>query len=384
LIAESVLLHEFGGGIDCLPNLGDKLVKQHNSDPLRVLQALALTVLLTVLTGHILLIGKNILMPIFVAIISVYILVTASQWIARQPGGRLLPNWLRQLLVISAFMVVLILLGGVITSTAGQVSQRLPVYEENLAVILHQTLGSFGHGEGPDLAMVWASLTAAISLQAMALQALGSFASLGGLIFLVALYASFLLAERDSFPAKIAAALPGEGANHAARMIADINRNIGNYLTMKTLINGFLGALSFVILWLFGLDFAIFWAVLIALLNYIPYIGSYIGVFFPAVLSLAQFGSLSTSLLLTTILVAAQFVVGNILEPRLIGRKVNMSPFVVMVALSIWAALWGIPGAILAVPLTSVLLIVLAGFQASRPIAILLSNDVTAFRAKEE
>jgi predicted PurR-regulated permease PerM len=425
LIAESVLLHEFGGGIDRSPNLGDKPVKQHNSDPLRVLQALALTVLLTVLTGHILLIGKNILMPIFVAIISVYILVTASQWIARQPGGRLLTNWLRQLLVISAFMVVLILLGGVITSTAGQVSQRLPVYEENLAVILHQTLGRFGPGEGPDLAMVWASLTAAISLQAMALQALGSFASLGGLIFLVALYASFLLAERDSFPAKIAAALPGEGANHAARMIADINRNIGNYLTMKTLINSFLGALSFVILWLFGLDFAIFWAVLIALLNYIPYIGSYrsccaiarnngqsqnivlsikpailhleqiwpemrlcnslyIGVLFPTVLSLAQFGSLSTSLLLTALLVAAQFVVGNILEPRLIGRKVNMSPFVVMVALSIWAALWGIPGAILAVPLTSVLLIVLAGFQASRPIAILLSNDVTAFRAKEE
>ena len=61
-----------------------------------------------------------------------------------------------------------------------------------------------------------------------------------------------------------------------------------------------------------------------------------------------------------------------------------MSPFVVMVALSIWAALWGIPGAILAVSLTSVLLIVLAGFQASRPIAILLSNDVTAFRSKEE
>jgi hypothetical protein len=67
------------------------------------------------------------------------------------------------------------------------------------------------------------------------------------------------------------------------------------------------------------------------------------------------------------------------------GREpMAMSPFVVMVALSIWAALWGIPGAILAVSLTSVLLIVLAGFQASRPIAILLSNDVTAFRSKEE
>jgi AI-2 transport protein TqsA len=359
-------------------------VKHDNSDPLRVLQALALAVLLTVMTGTILLIGRNILMPIFVAIISVYILVTASQWISRQPGGRILPNWLRQLLVIGAFMTVLIVLGGVIASTAGQMSQRLPMYEENLAVILQQTLGGLGLGEAPDLAAVWASLTASISLQGMALQALSSFASLGGLIFLVALYASFLLAERDSFPAKIAAALPGEGATHAARMIADINRNIGNYLTMKTLINSFLGVLSFVILWLFGLDFAIFWAVLIALLNYIPYVGSYIGVFFPAVLSLAQLGSLSTSLALTALLVAAQLIVGNILEPRLIGRMVNMSPFVVMVALSIWAALWGIPGAILAVPLTSVLLIVLAGFQASRPIAILLSNDVTAFAAKEE
>jgi AI-2 transport protein TqsA len=359
-------------------------MSEDRTDPLRGLQALALVMLLAVLVGHVLVVGKNILMPIIVAIIFVYILVTASRWIARQPWGRLLPNWLRQLLVIGAFMSGLILLGGVIASTAAQMAQRLPFYQENLTVILDQMLGTFGLSEGPDLMDLWTSLTAPISLQGMAFQALGSFASLGGVVFLVALYASFLLAERETFHEKIAAALPGEGSVRVVRLIAEINRNIGSYLTTKTLINALLGAVSFVILWLFGLDFAIFWAVLIALLNYIPYVGSYIGVFFPAVLSLAQFGSLPASLGLTALLIAAQFTVGNIIEPRLIGRMVNMSPFVVMAALSIWAALWGILGAILAVPLTSVLLIVLAGFQSTRPFAILLAHDVTAFDRDKE
>jgi AI-2 transport protein TqsA len=92
------------------------------------------------------------------------------------------------------------------------------------------------------------------------------------------------------------------------------------------------------------------------------------------ILSLGQFASLQTTLILLAMLVAAQTWVGNVLEPRWIGRQLNMSPFVVLVALSVWGALWGIPGAILAIPMTSILIIVTSNFESTHFIAVLLSE----------
>lgn len=352
-------------------------------DPLRILQILTLSVLLTVLVGHILVVGRSILLPMVIAVITVYIHVTASEWLSRQPGGRLLPDWLRQLVVLGAFIAVIGVMGGIVGAMAGQVQQRLPDYLDNLTELLDSALARFGFEDMPDLTGVWSTFLNSLSLESMALNALGSFASLGGMIVVVFLYASFLLAERKYFAVKLAVALPGGGSDHAARMIAGINRKIGSYLATKTLINVLLGTISYIAMLLVGLDFALFWAVMIALLNYIPYVGSYVGVFFPAMLSVAQFGNLSTPIIMTSLLVGAQVGVGNYLDPKLVGREVNMSPFVVLAALAVWFALWGIPGAILAVPLTSVVLIVLEGFDSTRPIAILLSNNVDAFHTDE-
>ena len=122
-----------------------------------------------------------------------------------------------------------------------------------------------------------------------------------------------------------------------------------------------------------GIEFALFWAVLIAFLNYIPYIGSLIGVLFPVLLSLAQFGTLSMAATVLVALTTAQVVVGAYLEPRMMGRAFNLSPFVVLLALAFWSTLWGLPGALLAVPLTASLVIVLAEIKSARPIAVLLS-----------
>ncbi len=122
-----------------------------------------------------------------------------------------------------------------------------------------------------------------------------------------------------------------------------------------------------------------FWAILIALLNYIPYVGSFLGVIFPVVLSMAQFGSIERTLALAALLTLAQMGVGNVLEPRMVRRKVNMSPFVVLVALALWSSIWGVSGAILAIPLTSIIAIVMGSFASTRPFAILLAENVSVY-----
>lgn len=342
---------------------------------LRAFQALVLAVLFAVLIGHLLVVGKAILLPIFVAVISVFVLVSASDWLGRQPLTRGLPLWARRTLVLVAFVLAIAALTTVIVQTAGQVLVALPGYQTTLEGLGDRVFHALGLDLPEDWNLVWASSLGQIDLQGLARTALGSVGTLGGVIFLVAIYAAFLMAERGGFAYKIALALPGRGGDSAQDILASINRRIGDYLAVKTLINVILGAISFVAMWLFRIDFALFWAILIGLLNYIPFVGSLIGVAFPVALTLAQFGSLQITATVLVLLTAAQMLVGNVIEPRMIGRRVNLSPFVVLVSLSLWTSLWGVAGSILAIPLTSILVIVASHFDITRPIAILLADD---------
>ena len=126
---------------------------------------------------------------------------------------------------------------------------------------------------------------------------------------------------------------------------------------------------------MFGVEFATFWAVLIGLLNYIPYIGSFLGVVLPVAFALVQFADLNVVLALLLALSAAQFVIGFFLDPYLMGNSLNLSPFVILVSLAVWSALWGIAGAFLAVPMTACMALVFAEFDGTRPIAVLLSKN---------
>ena len=328
-----------------------------------------------VLIGFLLIVGKSILLPILVAVISVYILITASDWLGRQPVVGALPGWARRTLVLLGFIVAIIALTGVIIATAEELIEEIPNYQENLKLLATKVLVSLGRDVPADWSIVWQNTVGEIDIQSLAGSALGSLSSLGGVVFMVVIYAMFLMGERASFAQKFAIALPGEGGARLHSIVVSINHSIGDYLSIKTLINVILASISFAVMWLFGVDFALFWAILIGLLNYIPFIGSLIGVMFPVLLTVAQFGSVQTTLSVMALLTAAQLWVGNGLEPRMIGKKVNLSPFVVLVSLSLWTSLWGVAGSILAIPLTSILAIIFRHFDGTRPFAVLLSDD---------
>jgi AI-2 transport protein TqsA len=154
----------------------------------------------------------------------------------------------------------------------------------------------------------------------------GSVGALAGIVVLVVVYAVFLRRGRG-LPAQAlrGAARPDAGRAHDGGD-QSINDRIGDYLAIKTLINVIIGTISYAILWLFGVDHALFWALLIGVLNYIPYFGSLIAVAFPVMMSLVQFGSMQLTLALAALLIAAQMFVGNYLEPRMIGRRSTCRP----------------------------------------------------------
>ncbi len=353
---------------------------QPQPDPLRRLAALVLSLFLAIMIGWLLLIGKGLLMPIVVAVLSVYVISSAANALGRWPGTRSLPDMLRKALVLLGFVAVLAVLNGVVILTARDLMAQAPAYQDNIEKLIVQAMRRFGIDGNPDWQAIRDVTIDRIDMQRLIGGMAGSVGAMVGGLVMAAVYAMFLTAEASGFGRKLAVALPGQDrAGRTLAVIKAVNARIGDYLAIKTLINVILGAISYAILWLAGVDHALFWALVIALLNYIPYFGSLVAVAFPVLLSLVQFGSLTLTLVLLVALTTAQMWVGNWLEPRMIGRTVNMSPFVVVAALAFWTTFWGVPGAILAVPLTSMLAIIFAAFDQTRPLAVLLAQDVTEF-----
>lgn len=234
-------------------------------------------------------------------------------------------------------------------------------------------------GQNAALAAFRESVTgffSSINFGALLQSILSSLGSISSFVFITILYAVFLTTEIRGFTDKVCTAFGSDGrANATLAIVSQININIGSYLATKSLINIILGLVCLIIMMAFGLEYAVLWAIIIGLLNYIPYIGSIVGVAFPALFAIAQFGNLSVPLIIIALLTVAQTVIGNYVEPKMLGKSLNLSAFAIMMALSFWTALWGIPGAILAVPFTTIMMLILAERPSTRPIAALLSDD---------
>lgn len=356
-----------------------------SSDPASRLIVLSMSVFLAIMVGWLLMIGKSLLIPIMIAVMSVYVIATSSRAMARWPVTRQLPEFARKGLIGLAFVLILAALNWVVIVTARDLVALAPAYQANIERMIAQGFGLFGLEGNPDWETIADAVFGRIDMPAVIGVLAGSVGSMVGVLVLAVVYAIFLAAETTGFAHKLAVALPNRlQAARTQDVIEAINARIGDYLAVKTLINVVVGLLSWVVLWLFGVDHALFWALMIGLLNYIPYFGSLVAVAFPVLMTMVQFGSIQFTLLVLASLTAVNMWVGNWLEPRMIGGRVNMSPFVVVAALSFWTSLWGVAGAILAVPMTSTLAIILASFSQTRPLAVLLANDVSEFERPAE
>ncbi|PYG28059.1 AI-2E family transporter [Pelagimonas varians] len=321
--------------------------------------------------------ARGILMPIVVAILFSVLLARAADWLGTLPITGRFPRGLRRALVLALLAAACLVLGLYLAGMFDRIVQVLPTYEKNLEALVTQVAGQFGLAEYPVWPNVWAKISDSLDLQSVMLKTFSSVGSVGGTLFLISMYSAFLLSEFETFPRKIARAFKGsEQSLRAVEIISTINGRIADYLLVKTLINIILAVISYGVLRLFNIDFALFWAVLIGVLNYIPYLGSWIAVLFPVLISLGQLGAFSVTLLLAASMTAVQVAIGNFMEPWLVGRRVNISPFVVLVSLVAWTSLWGLVGAILAVPLTSAIAIICAAFPGTFPIAVFLSGDI--------
>jgi predicted PurR-regulated permease PerM len=328
-------------------------------------------------SGWVLHLGQQIFVPAVLGAVIVYVVVGLAHALGRVPGvGPRLPLRLRYLFSIAGIGLVFFLLAYLVMANKERALALAPQYQQSLLAAIQRLAVYFGVETEPTWATLRQDLTAQINLQRLAGSLLASVGSILVTFVVVFLYATFLLIERRAFETKLAN-LSDDPARVARirEVIEAINRRIGSYLALKTLLSLLLGLVSYAVMRMLGLDFAALWAVLTALLNFVPYVGSALGVIVPVLMAVVQFGDLGSILTLLLALSTVQFLIGNFLDPYVMGNSLNLSPFAILISLAVWSELWGVPGAFLAVPITAIMTIVFSEFPGTRPIAVLLSKS---------
>ena len=341
------------------------------------LQATLYGALLALAIGWVLYVGKSVFVPIVFSVMVVYVIAGLSRLFLKLPRvGRYLPRQVGYTLSTLVIVLALALIASMVATTLGNVVALAPQYEASLLNTIQAVASRLGFEATPTWATLRQDLLAQVSTQRLIGSTVVSVSSILSSLVVVFLYIAFLLLEQRAFATKIAniSSDPVKVAQ-LQKIITNINARIGTYLGLKTVVSAAQGLVSWVVLAWFGVEFAVFWAVLIGLLNYVPYIGSVLGVVAPVAFTTMQFADPAVVFAVLLYLSAAQFVIGFFLDPYLMGNSLNLSPFAILVSLAVWSALWGIAGAFLAVPMTACLVLILAEFAGTRPIAILLSRN---------
>lgn len=317
-------------------------------------------------------IGKALIIPFFIAILAFYLVnILNDFWRKTLFRWATPPSLLVNALSATVFIVSALAISRIVAENATSVIAAAPRYGTRLAEVYEDIMSRFPGEEPAALQDIINKINFANYVAILASGTV-SIVGNGALVFL---YLIFLMLERPFFQDKLRSLIPDERRRASVEdIIGRMNHDIRTYLGVKTFVSIVTAGLAFGIMWYVGLDFAGFWALLIFIFNFVPNIGSLIATVLPAALALVQFESFRPFLILVIGITIIQMVMGNYVEPRLMGRSLNMSPLAVVLSLVFWGMIWGMAGMFLSVPVTAVTAIVLSHFESTRWIPVLLSR----------
>ncbi len=327
----------------------------------------------TVLTVHILISGSDLLIPFVLAVVIWYLIISITSAIQKVSVFRHhAPYPLSLLLAMCICVGILYTIFNLITSNIAEIIGAVPMYQERFMGLITKTLDYFNIDKVPEALRVF-NQTRVMTFATNLASTITSIAGSMGVIFI---YVLFLLLEHRSFDSKLGYAIKDEKRlNKTQQVIKKISTQIQSYIRIKTGLSIVTAFLSYLVMYFVGVDFASFWAQLIFFLNYIPTIGSIIATILPSLLTILQFDSWAQFFIVSITLITIQFFIGNIIEPKVIGKSVNLSGLVIILSLAIWGSIWGITGMFLCVPIMVILNIIFSNFDKTRPMAIMLSAD---------
>lgn len=339
------------------------------------LQNIAYTLVILVFVSVILKTMAFLFVPLSMALLFCYALGMPMDMLQRFK----MPIYLRIVIIVFFVLGALFFLGKLVHVNIREFQSQLPEFEVKFWEYTSLLLDRFGIKQQEAREMYTAFLgnfqDAGIKPLGNIVTRLGSsfFGFLGSGLW-VLLFMIFFLAERESLSKRLSKAFGEEQANSFLATTERINKAVQSYLGLKTFVSLLTGILVSVILWILNVPFALLWGVLAFVANFIPNIGSLIATIPPIGVALFQSGSPGKAFGVLLFLVIVQMGIGNFVEPKLMGRGLDLSPLVVLFSLIFWGWMWGLTGMLLAVPLTAAIKIALEQAAPTRSLAIMLSG----------
>jgi len=344
------------------------MTEQNNSQ--RGIRFLIIAATLVIIIGGIHL-AQSVLVSFLVAVFLAMLGTPPVLWLERKR----IPSFAAVLLVVSGMIVLLLIVGAIVGASINSFYTELPAYQARLQEHV-AAFQSFWTSKGvrhvDKVLLGYVNPGAVMSLTARMLAELGSALSN---IVLILLTVAFILFEASSFPVKLRAVIgdPRQVFPQFTRFVSDIER----YMAIKTLISLATGILVGIGLSVLGVDFPVLWGFLAFLLNYVPSVGSTIAAIPAVLLAYIQLG-IGRAIMATAGYMAINFILDNVIETKLMGRKLGLSTLVVFLSLIFWGSLLGPVGMVLCIPLTMTVKFACENNKDTRWIAVLLGPEVPA------
>ncbi len=252
--------------------------------------------------------------------------------------------------------------------------ERSPYYSQQL----QRVMASANDAISPMLrrakvkSITWGDIVSAERVTSIATQQLSAAVSVLSDGLMVLLYLVFMVAGQEAFPLKVRSAFPDERGTMVLSLFRTLNTKVRKYLVVKTGFNILNGLITWAILELFGVDFAPLIGLMAFVFHYIPNLGSIISTLIPSVLFLLQTQDVPNVLFLAAVLTFVHNIIGNAIEPKVMGDRLDLSPVVVLFSLIFWGWMWGIVGMVLSIPIMAVAKALLSSIESTRPIAVLM------------
>ena len=325
-----------------------------------------LFVIALVAVGTVLRLTGEIFIPFVIAILLSFVFSPVVTFLVR----RRIPRTLGISVVLLIFLSFGYLIVQIVYTSAQSLLREFPKYQTRLLQLLREMIVYFDLPETfiQDLEITRTLGNLAVSLSGNLMSFLSGF-------MLVFVFLLFLLMEKPYVRRKMNLAVRDETTRRFNVVLIHINGQIGRYIAVKLFVSSLTATIVYVAFRLIGVDFPFIWAVLTFLFNFIPSIGSIAITFITGVFALVQFLPDWNPVIATFASMGlTQFLIGNLLDPKLLGDRLNLSPVVILLSLLLWGWLWGTAGLFLAVPLTVAIKIVCENVPGLEPIGILMGT----------
>lgn len=342
--------------------------------PTPPLRFVALCLLIAALAFHLFRQFAPLFQQVLMALFILYLVAPIYNWLRHRGVSK----YLAYGIIFTTSTLMFLLVGTLLIHSLGQLEFLTGDYHRKLNALIDKLSGSLPFIDGE-------FLKSSIGQEQLWEQgrdwlesSVGTAFSVMGHVAMVTIFLIFLIIEQGSLPERLRAGLGPELADRHLQALKKLNVSVSAYVSVKTLTSIIVGSATTAILYAFGVSGALVWGVLAFLLNYIPYLGPIAAATLPGLFAIVELPNLWHGVLVLLSLHLTQGAVGNILDPLLLGRRLNLSPTMTLVFMVLWGSVWGITGMIVSVPLLVVTQIVLDGFDATRPLAVLLQQNAQA------